>query len=240
MNKHVLVPFFFWLIIGCSNTRVFMGSYDSVSITVSRKQAEIVAENYPSETHFINGNTERKLLNEDPHTVLCNDSIDREIENGGLRVNIICPDKNLIKTLSDNFNNDRVVIEKRFHKPKDSTIISVVTIYPKKKYYDESAGECHLVTFKTKKRLADGSHRVLIKTPLVFTFLPDRKICSSGQADTSLRTVYISHCGNTEDGKNVVNDNKTSLHDNVTLLVLSKSISTMKKPVKITFAVSKP
>lgn len=228
MNKYVSALLFSGLLVGCSSTRVLLGSYDSVSITVSREQTEMVAENLPSETHLINGNISRKI-NETPNSKLWT-IIDPENGNSELKVNIISSDRNLRKAFSDNFNNERMVIEKRFHKPKDSTIILKVTIHPKRKYHDESAGEYHLITFEAKNGLTGGSHMVLVNDPLAFTF-PQTE-------PTNVKAIYISHCGFIKDGKFILKDNKTILPINVTLQALSKSISTMKKPIKIIFTVS--
>ncbi len=227
MNKHVLALLCIWIVIGCSSTRVFLGSYDSVSITVSREQAKMVAENLPSETHLTNGNISRKI-NEASNSKLCN-NIGPENEGSELKASIISSDKDLRKALSDNFNNERVVIEKRFYKPRDSTIISEVTIHPKRKYHNESADEYYLITFEAKNGLVGGSHMVLINDPLAFTF---------PQTEANVKTLYISHCGNIKDSKFIVKDDKTILPINVTLQILSKSISAMKKPIRIIFTVS--
>ncbi|MFQ5965096.1 MAG: hypothetical protein ACE5KZ_12535 [Candidatus Scalinduaceae bacterium] len=232
MNKHIFIFLLCLLVTGCANTKVFMGSYDSVSITVSRERAEIVAENLPYETHMVNGKLERKIIGSS--IFISDDEVNNKTPEyanvkGKLHVNIISSDENQRRALSVGFNNNGVIIEKSFHKPANSKIISKVTIHPKRKYHDNLAGEYHLITFQTMGGLTGGSYRILVKDPLSFTF---------PSTDTEAKTMYIRHYGNIKNGKYVVNDIKTVLPLNLTLKVLSKTISTMKKPIKIIFTVN--
>ncbi len=232
MNKHVLVLLFFWLIIGCSNTRVFMGSYDLVKITVFPNQAEMVAENLSYETHLINGELERKI-SESPVYILSDEVNNNtpEYANGKskLHVNIVSPDKNLRRELSGHPYGEGFTIGKKLYKLyKDSIVISKVTIHPKRKYNDYLSGEYHLIIFETMGELTGGTHRVLVKDPVAFTFLPFK-------ANSNGITMLICSSENIESNNFLFNDSNIVLPVDLSLQVLSEIISTTKKSIKIMF-----
>ncbi len=232
MNKYIFILLLSSLAAGCANTKVFMGSYDSVSITVSREQAEIVAENLSYETHLINGKLERKI-NESPVYILSDEVNNSTPEYANvkirLHINIVSPDKNLRRELSGQPYGEGFTIGKRFHKPyKDSIVISKVTIHPKRKYNDYLSGEYHLIMFETMGELTCGTHRVLVKDPLVFTFLPFK-------ANSNGITMLICSSENIESNNFLFNDSNKDLPVNLSLQAISKIISTTKKPIKIIF-----
>lgn len=223
MNKHMLVFILCSLAIGCGNTKVFMGSYDSVKITVSNDQARMSAENFPSETQSLGEKLERKI-SEEPICVDTTDSDSCKASNfkGKLQVTIVCSDENLIRELSNNFCRNGFTVEKRFHKPfKESTVISEVTIYPKRKDTSDTDGDYHIIKFETKEGLSGGIHRVLIKDPLVFMFPPENILGIK---------MFVTH---SEYSKFMAED--ITIPTNVNFQILSNIISTMKKPIRIIF-----
>jgi hypothetical protein len=209
-----------------------MGSYDLVKITVSHNQAEMVTENLSYETNIINGKLERKI-NESPVFILSDEVNNSTPEYANvkskLHVNIVFPDKNLRRELPGHPYGEGFTIGKRFHKPyKDSIVISKVTIHPKRKYNDYLLGEYHLIMFETMGELTGGTHRVLVKDPLAFTFLPFK-------ANRNGITMLICSSENIESNNFLFNDSNKDLPVNLSLQVLSKIISTTKKPIKIIF-----
>lgn len=225
------------LAIGCGSTKVFMGSYDSVKITVSGDHAQMSAENFPSEARLIDGILEKKIAGDS--YVIQKDKSDNSFceyskHKHPLHVSIICSDENLIKEFSDDFYKSGFTIEKRFYKPyKASTIISKVTIYPKRKGSRNLEDEYHLIIFETMDELAGGTHRVLVKGPLAFIFWPMEIATNTKEVK-----MFITHSRDMKNSKFVVKDSTVIVPIILKLQVLSKTISTMKKPIKIIFTVT--
>lgn len=226
MRKYVLVFMVCLVAVGCASTKVFMGSYDSVKITVSGNQAQMTAENLPYETQSSGEKLERKI-SEGPICVDTTESDSCKTGNtqGKLQVTIVCSDENLIRELPNNFSESGFPVEKRLRKPSNkSTIISKVTIYPKRKVITDTKEEYHLIEFETMGGLSGGIHRVLIKDPLVFMFPPENILEIK---------MFITH---SEYSKFMAED--ITIPTNVNFQILSNIISTMKKPIKIIFTIS--
>ena len=81
MRKYILVLVFCLLAVGCVNTKVFMGSYDSVKITVSSDRAQMTAENFPYETRLSGKKVEKKLVGK-PTSVLEDETDNDGCETG--------------------------------------------------------------------------------------------------------------------------------------------------------------
>ncbi|MBC8549668.1 MAG: hypothetical protein H8D23_08445 [Candidatus Brocadiales bacterium] len=209
-----------------------MGHYDTAMITVSQQQAEMVVENLPFESSMVEGRLERNI-GDDLSFILSNRPESNFAEDGNIRgetnVNIVCSDKHIRKELLEAFSSNRVVIEKRFHKPTDSAVVAKVTIHQGSKFHGLE-GKYHLVTFETKGELVGGDHRVLVKDPLTFTFIPLNSVGAANKV-----TLLISRYEDNKKGKIALKDSALILPLNITVQVLSKSISTMKKPIRIIF-----
>lgn len=232
MNKHILVFMFCSLATGCASTKVFMGSYDSVKITVSDNQAQMSAENFPYEVQSSGGKVEKKIFDKPVFIEKAdNDSYGNDNFKGELHVNIVCSDENLTREFSKYFCKGGFTIGKRFHKPgKESTVISEVTIYPKRKDRNHSNCEYHLITFKTTGELNRGTHRVQVKGPLAFVFLSE-----TVSADTEEIKLFITHSEYIKDSKLAIKDKTAVTPFNANIQIVSEIISTTKKPIKIIF-----
>ncbi|HHT9122700.1 MAG TPA: hypothetical protein ACFYEF_07500 [Candidatus Wunengus sp. YC63] len=225
MKKYILVFMFCLVAAGCVNTKVFMGSYDSVKITVSANQAQMTAENFPSEVQLSGGKLERKI-SEEPICVDTTDSDSCKASNfkGKLQVTIVCSDENFTKEFSKYFCKGEFTVEQKFHKPSnESIIISEVTIYPKRKVITDTEGEYHLIEFETMGGLNRGTHKVLVRDPLVFVFLPE--VIS---ADTEEIKLFLSYSGH-------IKDNTEIIPVYINIQALSKIISVMRKSIKVIF-----
>jgi len=220
---------------GCFSSRVFMGEYDLAKITVSHEQAEIVVENFPYEVCMVSGILQMEIADDFVFKLAneFNSNLTERAKNKSeININIVCSDKRTRDGLLERFSNNRIVIEKRFHKPADSTIMAKVTIHPGSKFHGLD-GRYHLVTFETKGELFGGDHRVLVKDPLAFTFAPLESVSNKNQV-----TMLINRYMDNKHGNIALRDSGSILSSNITFQVLSKSISTMKKPIKIIFTIN--
>mgnify|MGYP000141493393 CR=1 FL=1 len=232
MKRYELALLLTLVFTGCFSNRVFMGDYDLAKITISHEQVEIVVENYPYEASMASGilqkeiadNFEFKLLNE-PNSTLTEGAKDKREIN----INIVCSDKRTRDELLESFSSNRIVIEKRFHKPADSTVITKVAIHPGSKLHGLD-GKYHLVTFETKGELVGGDHRVLVKDPLAFSFAHLESVSNKNQVTMLIKRYIDNKYGNI-----ALRDRTSILPFSITFQVLSQSISTMKKPIKIIF-----
>lgn len=238
MKRYALVPLLLlsWQFAGCSSTRVFMGNYDLAKITVSHEQAEIVVENLPYEANIVSGKLQREItddfafkLSNKPNRNLTEEAKDKS----EISVNIVCSDKRTRDQLLENFSSNLIVIKKSLHKLTDSIIMAKVTIHPCSKF-NGLDGKYHLVTFETKGELVGGDHRVLVKDPLAFSFSHLESVSSKNQV-----TMLISRCIDNKFDNITLRDSTSMLPYNMTFQVLSKSISTMKRPIKIFFTTNK-
>ena len=237
MKRYALVPLLLlsWQFAGCSSTRVFMGNYDLAKITVSHEQAEIVVENLPYEANIVSGKLHREItddfafkLSNKPNRNLTEEAKDKS----EISVNIVCSDKRTRDQLLENFSSNLIVIKKSLHKLTDSIIMAKVTIHPCSKF-NGLDGKYHLVTFETKGELVGGDHRVLVKDPLAFSFAHLESASNINHV-----TMLISRCLDEKYGNIVLRDRDSILPLSITFQVLSKSISTMKRPIKIIFTIN--
>jgi len=235
MKRYGLALLLTWLFTGCSGTKVFMGDYDLAKITVSHKQAKIVVENLPYKSGIVDGKLEKET-DDDFAFVLSRELNGNHTKNASIKseinVNIICTDKDIRRELLERFSKNQIVIEKRFHKPADSNIIAKVTITPSSKFHG-LVGKYHLVIFETKGELVGGDHRVLVKDPLAFMFVPLELVSNRNQV-TMLINRYIDN----KHSNIALRDRDSILPLSITFQVLSKSISIMKKPIKIIFTIN--
>lgn len=236
MRKYVLVFMLCSVAGGCASTKVFMGSYDSVKITVSTNQAQMTAKNFPYETRLSGKEVEKKLVGK-PTSVLedeaDNDGCETGDTQGKLHVTIVCSDESLIKELSNNFYKSGFTFEKRFHKPsRESTVISEVIIYPKRKVITDTKEEYHLIEFETMGGLSGGTHRLFVKEPLAFLFKL-KKI----KNEIKTITMFITYSNILKNCNFILKENETILPDSSKLQVLSEIISTIEKPIKVVFTV---
>ena len=234
MRKYILVFIFCLLAVGCVNTKVFMGSYDSVKITVSSNRAQMTAENFPYEVQLSREKLERKI-SEEPIYVDTTESDSCKARasnfNGKLHVTIVCSDENLTREFSNIFYKSGFTVEQKFHKPSnESIIISEVTIYPKRKGIDDAEGDYHLIEFETKGGLSCGIHRVLIKDPLAFIFLP-----MNLSADAKEIKMFITPSEYIKDGDFMEKNKTVPIPVDVNFQILSTIISTARTPIKIIF-----
>ena len=236
MKQYELVLLLTLMFTGCLSTRVFMGDYDLARITVSHEQAEIVVENFPYEASMVGGILQREIaadfvfkLSNELNINLTEEAKDK----GEININIVCSDKRTRDELLESFSSNRIVIEKRFHTPADSTIIAKVTIQPGSKFHGLD-GKYHLVTFETKGELLGGDHSVLVKDPLAFSFAPLETVSNKNQV-TMLINRYIDN----KHSNITLRDSDSILPLNLSFQLLSKSISTMRKPIKIIFTTNK-
>lgn len=232
MRKYVLVFLVCLGAVGCANTKVFMGSYDLVKITVSGNKAQMTAENFPYETQSSGEKLERKI-SEEPICVDTTDSDSCKASNfkGKLQVTIVCSDEGLIRELSNNFYESGFTVEKRFHKPSNkSTIISEVTIYPKRKYTSDTDGDYHVVEFETRGDLSGGTHRLFVKEPLAFMF----KLMKIKDKIKKI-TMLVTYSNIIKNCNFIIKENDAILPDNSKFKVLSKAISTTEKPISVVF-----
>ena len=223
-------------IAGCSSTRIFLGSYDSVKFAVSPNQARMLVKNFTYETRLCNGRPEKKLVE---NSVSLSDDSDMssvsETIGDTLHVNIVCPDENLTEEISDSFHKNGFIIGKRFRKPKENCkTISKVTIYPKRRDRNYAEDGYRLVTFETMGGLSGGTHRVLVKEPLVLVLCPPNITANTKQINVS-----ITHSGFMYDRKFVIGDSVPIIPITENIQTLSKIISTTQKPIKIIFTVSR-
>lgn len=231
MSKLIAVVLFSTFVAGCTSTRVFMGSYDFVKITVSNNQARMSAENFPSEAQSLGEKLERKI-SEEPICVDTTDSDSCKASNfkGKLQVIIVCSDEKLEKEFSRIFGEDRFTVDNRFHGTYKSTIISKVTVYPKRKVITDTEEEYHLIEFETKGGLSGGKHRFFVKEPLAFMF----KLMKI-KDEIKRVTMLITYSNIIRNCNFIVKENDIILPDNSKLQVLSKIISATKKPISIVF-----
>lgn len=219
------------LVIGCGTTKVFMGSYDFVKITVSGNQAQMSAENLPYEVQSSGGKVEKKIFDK---PVLVDKADNNSYEDDSLKdklhVNFVCSDEKLEKEFSSFFGKDGPIINDRFHGTYKSTIISKLTIYPKKKVITDTEGEYHLIEFETMGGLSGGTHRLFVKEPLAFMF----KLMKIKDEIKKI-TMLITYSNIIKNCDFIVKENETILPDNSKLQVLSQIITTMKRPIKIIF-----
>ena len=233
MRKYILVFIFCLLAVGCVNTKVFMGSYDSVKITVSSDRAQMTAENFPYETRLSGKKVEKKLVGK-PTSVLedetDNDGCETGDTQGKLHVTIVCSEEKRVKELSSIFGKDGFTIDTRFHGTYKSSIISKVTVYPKRKGIDDAEGDYHLIEFETKSGLSCGIHRVLVKDPLAFIFLP-----MNLSADAKEIKMFITPSEYIKDGDFMAKNKTVPIPVDVNFQILSTIISTARTPIKIIF-----
>lgn len=234
-NKSLFLSLIILFVFGCGSTKVFMGSYDLVKITVSDSQATMSAENLPHETLCHDGMPERKVI--EGCSVVDGTPGSNAPASGSrhpiLHVNIVCPDEELRNEFFDNFYKEGFTLEKRFHKHHESSrIISEITIHPKRRCPDCPDGEYHTITFRTMGGLCAGSHRVLVEDPLAFAFQP-----ANVTPETNEITMVITNAKNIKGGKFVVKGDTAGSPMDRMLQVLSQIISNAKRPVKILFTV---
>lgn len=237
MINIITTALFCLLVVGCGSTSVFMGDYDSVEIVVSDNQATMTAENLPCEAQLEKGRLGKKVIGNHVFESQGNNPADNSCPalnsfKGKLHVNIICSDETVEKKFSDDFYKETGI---GLYKPdRGAEIISEVTIYPKMKGAHDLEDYYHLIKFVTRGELIGGTHRVLVKDPLAFKFL------SANTTTVDKIKLVIAHSGNIEDEQFVVNDSKVAAPVNLELRVLSETISTTKKPIKIIFTTAQP
>jgi hypothetical protein len=231
MRKYVLVFMVCLVAVGCANTKVFMGSYDSVKITVSCNQAQMTVENLPYETQSSGEKLERKIS----EGLICVDTTESDScktgnTQGKLHVTIVCSDEKLVKELSNIFGKDGFTVNNRFHGRYKSTSISKVTIYPKRKVITDTKEEYHLIEFETMGDLSCGTHRLFVKEPLAFMFKL-KKI----KNEIKKITMFITYSNIINNCNFIVKENDIILPDDSKFKVLLEIISTMRKPIKMIF-----
>lgn len=231
MRKYVLVFMVCLVAVGCANTKVFMGSYDSVKITISGNQAQMTAENFPSETQSLGEKLKRKISAE-PICVGTTESDFCKAGNfkGKLHISIVCSDEKLVKEISSIFGKDGFTIDTRFHGTYKSSIISKVTVYPKRKHITNTEDEYHLIEFETMGGLSGGTHRLFVKEPLAFMF----KLMKTKDEIKKI-TMLITYSNIIKNCNFFVKEHDIILPDDSKLPVLSKIISTTKKPISVAF-----
>lgn len=209
-----IFPLSLALMCGCGVTRVFMGNYDYVKITVSQDQAVMSAENLSEKD--VQG-----CLQKDDVT-----SSGKKTINSDVYVYLESSEEKTKNELMDNVHCVAVDLKKPVGHFR---VISEVIIYPRQKSSTDPDKSCHEILFKTKEGLDIGSHSILVKDPLAFTLC---KVVKKGENTIEM---YITNTDSINGNKLVIEDKESIFPATIQLQILSQIISTTRKPIRVIF-----